>query len=57
MAVFAILLLEQTRRLNLDLFHSLAPLAALTLLLEVAGPLVTQRAIIMAHEARTDREN
>jgi hypothetical protein len=56
MAVFAILLLEQTRRLNLDLFHSLAPLAALTLLLEVAGPVVTQRAIIAAREARIERE-
>jgi Kef-type K+ transport system membrane component KefB len=56
MAVFAILLLEQTRRLGVDLFHSLAPLAAIALLLEVAGPLVTQRAVLLAHEARTGRE-
>lgn len=56
MAVFAILLLEQTRRLGVDLFHSLAPLAAIALVLEVAGPLVTQRAIQLAHEARTVRE-
>jgi Kef-type K+ transport system membrane component KefB len=56
MAVFAILLLEQTRRLGMDLFHSLAPLAAIALLLEVAGPLVTQRAMLLAHEARTAKE-
>jgi Kef-type K+ transport system membrane component KefB len=57
MAVFAILLLEQTRRIGVDLFHSLAPLAAIALLLEVAGPLVTQRAVLLAHEARSGREN
>jgi Kef-type K+ transport system membrane component KefB len=57
MAVFAILLLEQTRRMNLDLFHSLAPLAALALLLELAGPLVTQRAVIWAREVRNGKEN
>jgi Kef-type K+ transport system membrane component KefB len=56
MAVFAILLLEQTRRLGVDLFHSLAPLAAIALLLEVVGPLVTQRAVLLAHEAHTGRE-
>lgn len=56
MAVFAILLLEQTRRLGVDLFHSLAPLAAIALLLEVAGPLVTQRAVLLAGEARSTRE-
>jgi Kef-type K+ transport system membrane component KefB len=56
MAVFAILLLEQTRRIGVDLFHDLAPLAAIALLLEVAGPLVTQRALLLAHEARTPRE-
>jgi Kef-type K+ transport system membrane component KefB len=56
MAVFAVLLLEQTRRLGVDLFHSLAPLAAIALLLEVAGPLLTQRAVLMAHEARTGKE-
>jgi Kef-type K+ transport system membrane component KefB len=57
MAVFAILLLEQTRRLGVDLFHSLAPLAAIALLLEVAGPLVTQRAMMLALETRNAREN
>ncbi|HWJ96474.1 MAG TPA: cation:proton antiporter [Telluria sp.] len=57
MAVFSILLLEQTRRLGLDLFHGLAPLAALALLLEVAGPVVAQRALIAARETRSDRED
>jgi hypothetical protein len=54
--VFAILLLEDTRRLGVDLLHGLAPLTAIALLLEVAGPLVTQRAIMLAHEARTSQE-
>jgi Kef-type K+ transport system membrane component KefB len=57
MAVFAVLLLEQTRRLGVDLFHTLAPLAAIALLLEVAGPLVVQRAMVLALETRNAREN
>jgi Kef-type K+ transport system membrane component KefB len=56
MAVFAILLLEDTRRLGVDLLHGLAPLAAIALLLEVAGPLVAQRAVMLAHETRTSQE-
>jgi Kef-type K+ transport system membrane component KefB len=56
MAVFAILLLEQTRRLGVEMFDSLAPLAAVTLLLEVVAPVLTQRAVIWAREARTQRE-
>lgn len=51
MAVFAILLLEQTRRMGVDLFDSLAPLAAMTLLLEIVGPVLTQRALIQARES------
>ena len=50
MSVFAILLLEQTRRLGVDLVDSLLPLAALALLLEVFGPILTQRALVMARE-------
>jgi Kef-type K+ transport system membrane component KefB len=57
MAVFAILLLEQTRRHETDLFHSLAPLAAIALLLEVAGPLATQCAVLLASENRGARES
>lgn len=56
MSVFAILLLEQTRRLGVDL-DSLAPLAAIALLLEVIGPIVTQRALIWANETPDRVEN
>jgi Kef-type K+ transport system membrane component KefB len=57
MAVFAILLLEDTRRLGgVDLLHGLAPLTAIALLLELAGPLVTQRAVMRAHETRSRQE-
>jgi len=57
MGVFAVLLIEQTRRLvGVDLFHSLAPLAAIALLLQVLGPLIAQRAVIAAAETRTVRE-
>lgn len=50
MSVFAILLLEQTRRLGVDLVDTMVPLSALALLLEVAGPILTQRALILAQE-------
>ncbi|MCC2959543.1 cation:proton antiporter [Massilia sp. IC2-278] len=56
MAVFAILLMEQTRWTGVDLFDSLAPLAAVMLLLDVAGPILTQRAVIWANETRTGKE-
>lgn len=56
MAVFAILLMEQTRWIGVDLFDSLAPLAAVMLLLDVAGPILTQRAVVWANETRTGKE-
>jgi Kef-type K+ transport system membrane component KefB len=56
MAVFAILLMEQTRRIGVDLFDSLAPLAAVMLLLDVLGPLLTQRAVVWANETRHIKE-
>ena len=56
MAVFAILLMEQTRWIGVDLFDSLAPLAAVMLLLDVAGPILTLRAVIWANETRTGKE-
>lgn len=49
-SVFVILLLEQTRRAGVDLVDTLTPLAAMALLLEVIGPIVTQRAVIWAKE-------
>lgn len=56
MSVFAILLLEQTRRLGVDLVDSLVPLAAIALLLEVIGPVITQRALIWANETPDNLE-
>ncbi|OYY64256.1 MAG: sodium:proton antiporter [Burkholderiales bacterium 28-67-8] len=50
-SVFVILLLEQARYLGIDLVDQLAPLAAATLTLELIGPIVTQRALIMAAES------
>lgn len=49
-SVFVILLLEQTRHLGVDLIDLMAPLAAATLLLELAGPVLTQRALMLAGE-------
>jgi len=56
MAVFAILLMEQTRWIGVDLFDSLAPLAAVMLLLDIAGPILTQRAVVWANETRAGKE-
>lgn len=50
-SVFVILLLEQARYLGIDLVDQLAPLAAATLLLELVGPIVTQRALVAAGES------
>ena len=54
LSVFAILLLEQSRHLGLDLLDELAAIAAIVLLLEVIGPVVTQHALQWAGE--TSRE-
>ncbi len=51
MSVFAILLLEQTRHLGIDVFSQVAGLALLVLVLELLGPVATQRALILAGEA------
>ncbi|HEV2610870.1 MAG TPA: cation:proton antiporter [Noviherbaspirillum sp.] len=50
LSVFAILMMEQTRHVGVDLVESLMPLTAMVLLLEVIGPIVTQRALIWASE-------
>lgn len=50
-SVFVILLLEQARYLGTDLIDQLAPLAAATLLLELIGPVATQRALRAAGES------
>ena len=50
MSVFVILLLEQTRYLEIAALEQIAGVAAMVLLLEVFGPVVTQRALIWARE-------
>ncbi|HEY8100661.1 MAG TPA: cation:proton antiporter [Burkholderiaceae bacterium] len=49
-SVFVILILEQTRYLDIDMIDYLAPLAAMALLLDLVGPIMTQRALIWASE-------
>jgi len=55
LSVFAILLLEQSRYLGLDLLDELKAIMGMVLLLEVIAPIITQRALIRAGEA-TGRE-
>lgn len=55
LSAFVILLLEQTRHLGIGLIDELTALAAITLLLEVIGPVVTQWALVLAKEV-PDRE-
>jgi Kef-type K+ transport system membrane component KefB len=49
-SVFVILILEQTRYLGINLVDELAALTVITLLMEVIGPIITQRALIWAKE-------
>lgn len=53
-SVFAILILEQTRHLQIDLISHLAPLATIVLVMEVLGPILTQRALIWARETSNE---
>jgi Kef-type K+ transport system membrane component KefB len=52
MSAFAILLLEQTRHLQLDLLDQVAGVMAVALLLEVVGPLMTRWALVWAGETQ-----
>jgi len=56
LSAFVILLLEQTRHLGIGLMDELAALAAITLLLEVIGPVVTQWALVLAKEVPNTKE-
>jgi Kef-type K+ transport system membrane component KefB len=49
-SALAILMLEQTRYLNLNITEQLAPLAAFVFILEIFAPILTQRALILARE-------
>lgn len=57
LSAFVILLLEQTRHLGIGLIDELTALAAITLLLEVIGPIVTQWALVLAREVPHDPED
>lgn len=57
MSVFVILMLEQTRHIGIVMVEGLIPLAAMVLLLEVLGPIVTQRALIWANETPEKTES
>jgi Kef-type K+ transport system membrane component KefB len=57
LSAFAILLLEQNRHLGIGLVDELAALAALTLVLEVVGPVVTQWALRRSGEVPDSRRN
>lgn len=52
MSVFVILLLEHGRHLDLGSFEQVAGIAAIVIFLEVAAPVLTQRALVWAGEAR-----
>ncbi len=52
MSVFVILLLEHSRHLDLGSFEQVAGIAAIVIILEVAGPILTRRALVWAGEAR-----
>ena len=52
LSAFALLLLEQSRHLQIDLLDQLAPLAAAILVLELAGPVCTRLALRWGGETR-----
>lgn len=51
LSVFAILLIEHARHAGVQVVEDLRAVAAVTMLLEVFGPLILQRALVWAHEA------
>ena len=55
-SAFVILLLEHARQSGVDLGHEMMALAAMTLILEIVGPIVFQRALIWARETQQTGE-
>jgi Kef-type K+ transport system membrane component KefB len=51
LSVFVILLIEHARHAGVQVVEDLRALAAVTMLLEVFGPIILQRALVWAHEA------
>lgn len=56
LSAFAVLLLEQTRHLKLDLLDEVAGVMAVLLLLEILGPLLTRWALVWAGEVQRREE-
>lgn len=52
MSAFVILMLEQSRHLQTGMFDSIVGISAIVWLLEIVGPLVTQRALMLAGETQ-----
>lgn len=55
LAVFVILLLEHARHAGVHVVEELRSMAAVTMLLEVFGPIIIQRALVWAREAPESR--
>lgn len=55
-SAFVILVLEQARYLGISFVDKLEALAAMTLFMEVIGPVITQRALILAKETPHSKE-
>jgi Kef-type K+ transport system membrane component KefB len=51
LSVFVILLIEHARHAGVQVVEDLRSVAAVTMLLEVFGPIILQRALVWAHEA------
>lgn len=52
MSAFVILMLEQSRHLHVGMIDNIVGITAFVWLLEIAGPLVTQRALMLAGETQ-----
>lgn len=57
MSVFVILVLEQARYLGISFVAELAALTAMTLFMEVIGPIITQVTLTLAKETSNAQEN
>jgi Kef-type K+ transport system membrane component KefB len=51
LSVFVILLIEHARHAGVQVVEELRAIAAVTMLLEVFGPIILQRALVWAHES------
>jgi NhaP-type Na+/H+ or K+/H+ antiporter len=56
-SVFVILILEQTRYIGFNIVDTLSPLAMVTLTLEIIGPVMVQRAFMLANEIPVNKGN